>query len=453
MAILPIDGGRYGTAEMKEIFDDQKKITYQLDIEAAVALSQSEINMIPKDAALNISKMARSGKISVKRVKQLEAKSDHDTAALVEALSEICKPSAKPWIHYGLTSNDLVDTSNSLQIRDTLRIIRPKVARLAIILADQAVKYKKLPAVGRTHGQHASIISFGLKFANWALEMSSHVERIEELKKRALICKTLGVVGTGSLMGAKALEVQRRVAKKLELYPADVTTQIVARERYAEFIFYMALIGSTLEKMAVEIRNLQRTEIAEVAESFKKGQMGSSAVPVKRNPVKSERVTSLSKLLRSQISVAFENIPLWHERDLTNSANERFILPTSAILLDEMLETMTRIIKSLFVNEERIRKNLEITRGQIFAEFVLDALIQKGVPRFEAYRDIQRVAFASSEDETDFRDAVRNDKAFSSHLTDKEIDRIFVPENHLGASLDIIKNVSNKVRNSCSKFS
>lgn len=453
MAILPIDGGRYGTAEMKEIFDDQKKITYQLDIEAAVALSQSEINMIPKDAALNISKMAKSGKISVKRVKQLEAKSDHDTAALVEALSEICKPTAKPWIHYGLTSNDLVDTSNSLQIRDTLRIIRPKVARLAIILADQAVKYKKLPAVGRTHGQHASIISFGLKFANWALEMSSHVERIEELKKRALICKTLGVVGTGSLMGVKALEVQRRVAKKLELYPADVTTQIVARERYAEFIFDMALIGSTLEKMAVEIRNLQRTEIAEVAESFKKGQMGSSAVPVKRNPVKSERVASLSKLLRSQISVAFENIPLWHERDLTNSANERFILPTSAILLDEMLETMTRIIKSLFVNEERIRKNLEITRGQIFAEFVLDALIQKGVPRFEAYRDIQRVAFASSEDETDFRDVVRNDKAFSSHLTDKEIDRIFVPENHLGASLDIIKNVSNKVRNSCSKFS
>ena len=453
MAILPIDGGRYGTAEMKEIFDDQKKITYQIDIEAAVALSQSEINMIPKDAALNISKMARSGKISVKRVRQLETKSDHDTAALVEALSEICKPTAKPWIHYGLTSNDLVDTSNSLQIRDTLRIIRPKVARLAIILADQAVKYKKLPAVGRTHGQHASIISFGLKFANWALEMSSHVERIEELKKRALICKTLGVVGTGSLMGAKALEVQRRVAKKLELYPADVTTQIVARERYAEYIFDMALIGSTLEKMAVEIRNLQRTEIAEVAESFKKGQMGSSAVPVKRNTVKSERVTSLSKLLRSQISVAFENIPLWHERDLTNSANERFILPTSAILLDEMLETMTRIVKSLFVNEERIRKNLEITRGQIFAEFVLDALIQKGVPRFEAYRDIQRVAFASSEDETDFRDAVRNDKAFSSHLTDKEIDKIFIPENHLGASLDIIKNVSNKVKNSCSKFS
>ena len=453
MTILPIDAGRYGTKEMKEIFDDQKKISYQLEIEAAVAQSQSEIRMIPKDAAQNISRMAKSGKIKVKRVKQLEAKSDHDTAALVEALSEICKPSAKPWIHYGLTSNDLVDTSNSLQIRDALRIIEPKVAELGVILANLAVKYKELPAVGRTHGQHASIISFGLKFANWALELSKHVERIEEFKKRVLICKTLGVVGTGSLMGSKALEVQKRVAKKLALFPADVTTQVVPRERYAEYVFGMALIGATLEKIAVEIRNLQRTEIGEVSEPFKKGQMGSSAVPVKRNPVKSERVTSLSKLLRSQISITFENIPLWHERDLSNSANERFILPISSILLDEMIEAMTKILREIQVYEDRIRQNLEYTRGQIFAEFVLDELIKKGVPRFEAYRDIQRVAFASLEEGTDFRDAVKGDKAISLHLTDEEIEKIFIPENHLGASGDIIRNVYNKVRTYCARFS
>lgn len=453
MPILPIDAGRYGTDAMKEIFNDQKKISYQLEIEAAVAQSQSEIGMIPKSAAQNIAQMARSGKITTKRVRQIEAKSDHDTAALVEALSEICKSSARPWIHYGLTSNDLVDTSNSLQIRDAIRIIEPKIAKLAIILAELAVKYKEMPAVGRTHGQHASIISFGLKFANPALEMAKHIERIEEVKKRILICKTLGVVGTGSLMGAKALEVQKRVARKLALFPADVTTQVVPRERYAEYVFSMALIGSTLEKFAVEIRNLQRTEIGEVAEPFKKGQMGSSAVPVKRNPVKSERVTSLSKLLRSQISVAFENIPLWHERDLSNSANERFILPTSPILLDEMLEAMTKILRELYVNEERIRKNLELTMGQIFAEFVLEALIKKGVPRFEAYRDIQRVAFAASENRIDFRDAVKDDDAISSHLTEEEIDSIFVPENHLGASGQIIKNVYNIVKKSCVKFS
>lgn len=453
MPILPIDAGRYGTDAMKEVFDDQKKISYQLEIEAAVAQSQSEIGMIPKSAAQNIAQMARSGKITTKRVKQLEAKSDHDTAALVEALSKICKSSARPWIHYGLTSNDLVDTSNSLQMRDTIRIIEPKIARLAITLAELAVKYKKIPAVGRTHGQHASIISFGLKFANPALEMAKHIERIEEIKKRILICKTLGVVGTGSLMGAKALEVQKRVARKLALFPADVTTQVVPRERYAEYVFALALIGSTLEKLAVEIRNLQRTEIGEVAEPFKKGQMGSSAVPVKRNPVKSERVTSLSKLLRSQISVTFENIPLWHERDLSNSANERFILPTSAILLDEMLEAMTKILKELHVNEEQIKKNLEFTQGQIFAEFVLEALIKKGIPRFEAYRDIQRVAFAALKSGTGFRDAVKDDGSISSHLTEEEVDSIFVPENHLGASDQIIKNVYNTVKKSCVKFS
>ncbi len=453
MPILPIDAGRYGTDAMKEVFDDQKKISYQLEIEAAVAQSQSEIGMIPKSAAQNIAQMARSGKITTKRVKQLEAKSDHDTAALVEALSKICKSSARPWIHYGLTSNDLVDTSNSLQMRDTIRIIEPKIARLAITLAELAVKYKKIPAVGRTHGQHASIISFGLKFANPALEMAKHIERIEEIKKRILICKTLGVVGTGSLMGAKALEVQKRVARKLALFPADVTTQVVPRERYAEYVFALALIGSTLEKLAVEIRNLQRTEIGEVAEPFKKGQMGSSAVPVKRNPVKSERVTSLSKILRSQISVTFENIPLWHERDLSNSANERFILPTSAILLDEMLEAMTKILKELHVNEEQIKKNLEFTQGQIFAEFVLEALIKKGIPRFEAYRDIQRVAFAALKSGTGFRDAVKDDGSISSHLTEEEVDSIFVPENHLGASDQIIKNVYNTVKKSCVKFS
>lgn len=452
MPILPIDGGRYGTIEMREIFDDQKKIQYQLEIEATVAESQSEIGMVPKDAAQNIAKTARSGKITARRVRQLEAKSDHDTAALVEALSERCKPSAKPWVHYGLTSNDLVDTSNSMQIGDALVIIEPKIARLAIILAKFAMRFKDMPAVGRTHGQHASIISFGLKFANWALEMSKHIERINECKKRVLLCKTLGVVGTGSLMGSKALEVQKRVAKKLSLYPAEVTTQIIPRERYAEYVFCIALIGSTLEKIAVEIRNLQRTEIGEAAEPFKKGQMGSSAVPVKRNPVKSERVTSLSRMLRSQINVSFENIPLWHERDLSNSANERFTLPTSSILLDEMLEAMIKILSNLYVNKDRIRKNLEMTKGQIFAEFVLDALIKKGVPRFKAYRDIQRVAFKASDFEMGFLHAIKKDKNISAHLTTKEMERIFVPENQLGASGAIIKNVYNTVTKTCSKF-
>jgi len=450
--ILPIDGGRYGTKEMVSIFKEQKKIDYQLEIEGAAAVSQSEIGMIPKTVGRNILATARSGKISARRIKQLEAKSDHDTAALVEALSEKCNAAAKPWVHYGLTSNDLVDTSNSMQMRDAFTIIQPKVAKLALLLSKRAVKYKSIPAVGRTHGQHASIISFGLKFANWASEMSTHLQRIEEMKKRVLICKTLGVVGTGSLMGAKAVLVQAKVAKRLKLYPAEVATQIVPRERYAEYVFQLALLGATLEKIAVEIRNLQRTEIGEVSEHFKKGQMGSSAVPVKRNPIKSERVSSLSKLLRSHIGTSFENIPLWHERDLSNSANERFIIPMSSILLDEMIETMIWIIENLEVNEKSIRKNLEITKGQIFAEFVLEALIKKGIPRFSAYRDVQRVAFAAKDKEIHFIDAVRKDKKISSKLTEKEIKSIFSPENRLGASVSIINNVNRTVQKTAKKF-
>ena len=452
LGILPIDSGRYGTKEMMDIFSEQRKVNYQLEIEGAAAISQSEIGMISKSAGKEIFKAANSGKITAKRIKQLEAKSDHDTAALVESLSEKCSKNARPWIHYGLTSNDLVDTSNSMQMRDALKIIEPKVAKMASILAKKAVKHEKIPAVGRTHGQHASIISFGLKFANWAAEMAKRVERIEEIKKRILICKTLGVVGTGSLMGAKSLDVQKKVSKRLRLFPAEVTTQVVPRERYAEYVFELALIGSTLEKIAIEIRNLQRTEIAEVAEQFKKGQMGSSAVPVKRNPIKSERVSSLSKLVRSQVAVSFENIPLWHERDLSNSANERFVIPTVSILVDEMLETMIKIVSNLMVNEKRIIENLYITKGQIFAEFVLEALIKKGIPRFVAYKDVQRVAFEANDKGIQYMDAIKNDKAFSSNLTDKEIDSIFSPEKHLGASSAIIKNVEKSVQNTVKKF-
>lgn len=452
MPILPIDGGRYGTKEMLTVFNEQKKIDYQIQIEGAAALTQGQIELIPKSAAQNIFSVAKSCKITAKRIKQLEAKSDHDTAALVEALSEKCKPQSRPWVHYGLTSNDLVDTSTSMQMKDALAIIEPKVARLALLLAKKAMDYKDVPAVGRTHGQHASIISFGLKFANWAAEMAKHIERIEEKKSRVLICKTLGVVGTGSLMGEKAIEVQKKVAKMLGLFPAEVTTQIIPRERYAEYIFLLALIGSTLEKISIEIRNLQRTEIGEVAEHFKEGQMGSSAVPVKRNPIKSERISSLSKLLRSQMSASFENIPLWHERDLSNSANERFTIPMCSILLDEMIETMIKIIEKLKVDVKKIEQNLYVTKGQIFAEFVLEAMIRKGVPRFKAYRDVQRIAFEAHDRGIDYIDAVKDDKAISSKLSEREIDEIFLPQSHLGASPKIIANVNKTVQRICKKF-
>ena len=447
MPILPIDSGRYGSKEMREIFEDERRLQYQLDFEAAVAQAQARIGMIPAEAAKEIDRAGRSGKVTLARVSELEAASEHDTAAMVEALSEQVSTKAKPWIHYGLTSNDIVDSSTCMQMRDAFSIIESKVAKLALLLADRAVEFKAVPAVGRTHGQHASIIAFGLKFAVWAAEMAKHVDRIGEGRKRFLLCKTLGVVGTGSLMGYRALEVQKIVAQDLGLYPVEAATQVVPRERFAEMQFCIALIGSTLDKIAIEVRNLQRTEIGEVAEPFRKGQMGSSAVPVKRNPIKSERVSSLAKMLRAFVNVSMENVALWHERDLSNSANERFTLPMAAILLDEMLNAMTKVVSELKVNRNKITSNIEMTKGQIYAEFVLEALVKKGVARFEAYRDIQRVAFAALESGEHFFDAVSKDRSISRQLSKQEIAAIFEARNHLAASGKIIDNVAKMVRN------
>ena len=453
MPILPIDSGRYGSKEIREIFEEKKRLEYQLNFEAAVATAQAQLKLIPIDASDEIVKEAKSGKITLERIRELEAVNEHDILALVEALSEQCSEKTKPWIHYGLTSNDVIDTSTSLQMKDAFTILEGKILKLANLLTDRAAEFRMLPAVGRTHGQHASIVAFGLKFAVWAEEISKHIERIEEGKKRFLLCKTLGVVGTGSLMGDKALEVQKIVARDLGLYAVDAATQVISRERYAEMQFLIALVGSTLDKFAIEIRNLQRTEVGEVAEPFRKGQMGSSAVPVKRNPIKSERVSSLAKILRSLISIAMENIALWHERDLSNSANERFTLPMAAILLDEMLNSMMKVISELKVNKERIISNLHMTKGQIYAEFVLDALVKKGVPRFEAYRDIQRIAFKALEKEENFFDALMKDPVLVKNLPHVELESVFDAKKHLSASSKIIDNVAAIVKDTNKKYS
>lgn len=447
MPILPIDSGRYGSKEMRDIFQDESRLRFQLEFEAAVADVQAKIGMIPRKAAAEIGEAAKSGRVTLGRVAELESVSEHDTAALIEALAEQVSASSKPWIHYGLTSNDVVDTATSMQMSRAFAIVEKKVGKLALLFSDRAREFKELPAVGRTHGQHASIIAFGLKFAVWAAEMARHLERINEGKKRFLICKTLGVVGTGSLMGEKALRVQELASRSLGLFPADAATQVVPRERYSEMQFLIALIGSTLDKAAIEIRNLQRTEIGEVSEPFRKGQMGSSAVPVKRNPIKSERVSSLAKILRSLVAVSMENIALWHERDLSNSANERFTLPEASILLDEMLNAMTRVMSELSVNTRKIAANIDMTKGQIYAEFVLEALINKGMARFEAYREVQRIAFSALETGEQFFDAVAKDTAISKHISKKELERIFQAKNHLAASGKIIESVSQLVRN------
>jgi adenylosuccinate lyase len=279
------------------------------------------------------------------------------------------------------------------------------------------------------------------------MEMIKHLERKQEGKKRFLLCKTLGVVGTGSLMGDKAIEIQRKVSSLLKLFSVDAATQVIPRERLAEVQFLLALIGTSLDKIAIEIRNLQRTEIDEVAEQFKTGQMGSSAVPVKRNPIKSERVSSLAKLLCPLVNVAMNNISLWHERDLSNSANERFTIPMGVILLEEMLNTMIKVVSGLSVKRERIRSNLDITKGQIFAEFILESLVKKGIPRIDAYRNIQRLAFEAKDKDLHFLDAIKYDSVLSRYFTEDELNYIFTPEHHFASGIKIIENVSSIVNN------
>ena len=428
MPILPIDSGRYGSNEIRKIFEEENRLRYELDFEAEVALCQGKLNLIPLNASKEISKVARSNKITLKKIKELESISEHDTASIVEAISEYCSPSTRPWIHYGLTSNDVVDTSTSMQLKHAFKIIEPKISKLISLLIMKVKKYSTLPSVGRTHGQHASIISFGLKFAIWVNELSHHIERIEEGKKRFLVCKTLGVVGTGSLMGSKALYVQNNVANSLGLYSIEAATQVIPRERLAEVQFIISLIGCTLDKMATEIRNLQRTEIGEVEEPFRKGQMGSSAVPVKRNPIKSERISSLARILRSFSNISQENISLWHERDLS----------------DEMLNSMIKVIEGLSVNRQKILDNIHITNGRIFAEFVLEELIKKGISRMSAYDNIQRVAFETLANNKDFEEAIMQDTSIGANLNKKELKMIFDPNTHLATSTKIINNVIRK---------
>lgn len=453
MTILPIDSGRYGSKEIKQIFEEEQRLIYEIEFEAAVAFAQAQIGVIPSYASEEITRIAKSHAVSLRRVKELEIVSDHDTAALIEALGELCSTRTKPWIHYGLTSSDVVDTSTSMQIRDVFGVIEPKLSHLAAILINRATEHITLPAVGRTHGQHASIIAFGLKFAVWAAEMAKHIERIEEGKKRILLCKTLGVVGTGSLMGESALEVQDMVAKSLGLVPVEAATQVISRERYAEMQFLIALLGASLDKIAIEIRNLQRTELAEVAEPFRQGQIGSSAVPVKRNPIKCERVSSLARMLRSLVNVSMENIPLWHERDLSNSANERFTIPMSAILIDEMLNLITKVISELQINKDRITSNIDITKGQIYAEFVLEALVKQGIPRFEAYREIQRVAFTALQNSEYFLEAMVKDPWISKKMSEDDLLSLFDPNDHLAASAKIVDKVSSLVKETIRKYS
>ena len=436
MPILPIDTGRYGTPEMLNVFEEETRVQRLLDVEAALALAHAEVGDIPRKDAEKIAVMASTKCVKVERVKAIEKEIKHDIASLVRALAEVCGSSGA-YVHLGATSYDIVDTANALQLKAASEIIEKKLTALKGILQKQAAKHKKTVMIGRTHGQHALPITLGFKFAVWGYEISRHIERLNDSRHRVVAGKVSGAVGTQASLGKHAARIQELVMKRLGVSTAEISTQIVQRDRYAEFICLLGMIAASLENFATEIRELQRPEIGELFEAFEKAhQVGSSTMPHKRNPETCERVCGLARIVRSLCVPALQNVVTWHERDLTQSSAERFILPESCILVDYLLFLMSSIVANLRVDEQQMLWNFDLTQGRAMSEAVMMALVAKGVNRQEAHELLRKLTIKSEVEKRPFREILLEDTLVSGKLSAKEIDAALNPKNYLGTAVE-----------------
>lgn len=435
MPITPIDTGRYGTPEMLKIFEEEARVQKLLDVEAALALAHAEVGNIPKADAQKIAEKATTKFVKVDRVKAIEKEIKHDIASLVRALSEQCGESGA-YVHLGATSYDIVDTANALQLKDAMVVMEKRLADFKGVLQKQAGAHKATVMIGRTHGQHALPITLGFKFAVWGYEVDRHLKRLGESKKRVLAGKVSGAVGTQAGLGEHAEKIQALVMESLGLSAAEISTQIVQRDRYAELVCIYGMIASSLENFATEIRELQRPEIAEVFESFDaKTQVGSSTMPHKQNPETCERVCGLARIVRSLVTPALEDMVTWHERDLTQSSAERFILPESSILLDYILNLMSNIVANLRVDSERMRTNFSLTQGRAMSESVMMSLVKKGVNRQEAHEMLRKLTIKSAVEKKHFKRVLMEDKIVSNRLSEEEINTSLNSENYLGTAV------------------
>jgi len=441
MPILPIDTGRYGSPEMRSIFDEENRLQKWLDVEAAIAQSQAAVGDIPKEAADEIARNANTKTVTLARTKAIEKETRHDLMSMVIALTEACSGEGKRFVHYGLTSYDIEDTATGLMFKEAFSLIQANLDELQNNLRRMVRKYRNQLVVARTHGRHAGVITFGLKLAVWLEEVERHQARMKQVRERVLVGKVLGIVGNGAGLGQNALKVQDRALSRLGLKPAGLVTQIVQRDNHAEVISFLALLGSSLDKFATEIRNLQRAEISEVMEPFEREkQVGSSALPSKRNPELSERVSSLAKLTRGLVIPALENVPMWHERDLSNSANERFIFPMSFILTEEMLRLTNRVLKGLEVLPDNMKKNLELSQGLLLAERVVGILVEAGVPRQEAHDKVRKISIRALDNAIPFSKALLEDAFISKRLKPKDIRDALDYESYLGSTYQLINS-------------
>ena len=446
MSILPIDTGpietgRYGTAEMRRIFEEEARVQKMLDVEAALAWAHAEVGNIPRKDAEKIAAVASIKYVKLIRIKEIEREIKHDIASLVRALAEACGPSGA-YVHLGATSYDIVDTANALQLKEALKLIEQKLDDFEKILMDKALQYRNTLMMGRTHGQHALPITLGFKFVVWMREISRHIQRLRQCKERVLIGKMSGAVGTQAGLGLNAMKIQELVMQRLGIKHAEISTQIVQRDRHAELICLLAVIASTLDNFATEIRELQRPEIGELFEFFEvEKQVGSSTMSHKRNPELCERVCGLARIVRSLVTPALENVVTWHERDLTQSSAERFIIPEKCILADYMLFLMTNIVANLRVDEKRMMKNVELTQGRAMSEAVMIALTKKGVNRQEAHELLRKLTIKSETERRHFKQILLEDKIVSRKLTGKEVDEALKPKNYLGTAKEQVAHI------------
>lgn len=445
MPILPIDTGRYGTLEMRRIFDEKNRLERMLEVEAALAWAHGQVGDIPKEDATKIVEKASTKYVKLKRVKEIEREIRHDVMASVQALAEACGSSGA-YVHLGATSSDILDTATALQLKKALELIEKRLNDLESILLMKAEQYKKSVMIGRTHGQHALPTTLGFKYAVWIREVARHLQRLQDCRDRLLVGKMSGAVGTQAGLGSNALKIQHLVMEKLGLKAAEISTQIIQRDRYAEFTCILAITASTLDNIATEIRELQRPEIGEVFEPFGQKQIGSSTMPHKRNPMICERICGLAKIMRSLVSAALENVPTWHERDLTQSSCERFVIPEECILMDYMIVLMARVLNGLEVDEERMLHNMELTQGRMMSEAVMLALVKKGLGRQKAHELIRELAIKSHSEQRPFQRVLGENNGVQELLSNKEIERVLNPQNYLGTALEQIEMVVKKTR-------
>ena len=420
------------------MFSEENRLRSQMLVEAALARAHATVGNIPPEAAEEITRKCSPEFVTLERVKEIEADMRHDLMALVSAISEQCGEAGR-FVHLGATSNDIVDTAAGLEIKAALDIIERDIDTLVVTMCSLAARHRGTVMMGRTHGQFAIPTTFGFKLSGYITEMLRHRDRVREVRSRACVGKMSGAIGTGAGFGEHFFKIQQLVMRDLGLGVEEAATQIVNRDRYAELVFVLGLITTSCERFATEVRNLQRSEIGEVEEAFDaKKQVGSSTMAQKRNPMMSENICGLARIVRACIAPQLECMVLWHERDLTNSSAERFILPHAAVLTDDILRKMNDVFSHLKVNEDNMRRNVVAAGGFIMAEAVLLALANKGMGRQEAHELVRKVSMRAEEEDKDLKDALKANRSVTKLLKAKELDRVMEPDNYIGKAPEMV---------------